>query len=170
MKNKIITAAVIYMICLSNLQAQNAPAVTTSVAKQFDTRFSGASNVQWTKAGQMFMAKFQYQENTWVAYFNADGEIHASGRKINSLDQLPIQVKQGISRVKNSQESKFGSIETSYAVELIEQGITKYYIPMANSNVSFMVGVDNGGNTTIYDKQRKGTPARPEKDLIARRN
>jgi len=82
MKHKIITAAVIYMICLSNLQAQDAAAVTASVAKQFDTRFTGASNVQWSKAGQMLMKKFQYQDNRWAAYFEADGELHASGRTI----------------------------------------------------------------------------------------
>jgi len=41
---------------------------------------------------------------------------------------------------------------------------------MANSNVFLILGVDNGGNTTIDDKERKGAPARPDKDLIAKRN
>jgi len=170
MKKNIITAAVFFMICLTNLKAQDSMQVTASIAKNFESEFSGASKVEWTKTNNVFVARFKYQDTFWVAYFNENGEKLASGRKISSLDQLPLLVRQGIAQVKSNQERKFGSIDTSYAIEMIEQGTTKYYVPMANAHVSLMISADNSGNTTISKKELKHAPDKPAKNLIAKKN
>lgn len=170
MKRNIITAAVLLLVCLSNVIAQDNVKVTPSIAKNFENEFSGASKIEWTKADRVFVAKFMYEDNLWMAYFKEDGEKLASGRKIKSLDQLPILVRQGILRIKNSQERKFGSINTSYAIEMIEQNTTKYYVPMENASISLIIAADNSGSTTICKKELKQAHAKPGRDLIAKKN
>jgi hypothetical protein len=83
---------------------------------------------------------------------------------------LPILVQQGIHKAKTNQERKFGPIDTSYAMEMVEQGITKYYVPMANAHVTLMIAADNSGSTTICKKELKHAPAKRNKDLIAKKN
>lgn len=170
MKQNIIIAAALFMICLSNTKAQDSQQVTASVARSFESEFSGASNIEWTKSGRVFVAKFDYENNFWVAYLTESGDLMASGRKIKSVDQLPLKVREGILDLKSNKERKFGEISTSYAVEMIEQGITKYYVPMENSNISMLVAADTEGYTTIHKKELKHTPNKPAKDLIAKKN
>jgi len=169
MKKNIIIAAVLFVICFRSANAQEGVTTTASVARNFEKEFSGASNVQWTKKDKIFVATFKYEGGMWIGYFNESGEKLASGRKIKSLDQLPLQVQKSLDLIKEGQERKFGTIETSYAMEIVADGNTKYYVPMANASISLMVEADNSGGATIR-KSTKHAAGKPSKNLIAKKD
>jgi len=168
MKKNIIIASALLVICLCNVKAQEIIQVSESLTKSFEREYSGASNVEWSKANQALVAQFRYLDNFWVAYYKEDGEKFACGRKIGTLDQLPLSVQQGIQGIRINQERKFGPMNTSYAMEMIEGGATRYYLPMANQKVSLIVTVDNSGNTIVTRKEAKQPTVRPDKELLAK--
>jgi len=168
MKKNIIIASAILVIGLCNAKAQESIQISESVSKSFGREYSGVSNVEWSKANQAFVAQFRHLDNFWVAYYKPDGEKFACGRKIGSLDQLPLTVQQGIQDAKVNQERKFGSMNTSYAMEMIEDGTTKYYLPMANEKVSFILTADNTGNIIVTRKEPKKPTIKPDKELLAK--
>ncbi len=168
MKKNIIIALALLVICLFNVKAQESIQVSESLTKSFEREYSGASKVEWSKANQALVAQFRYLDNFWVAYYREDGEKIACGRKIGTLDQLPLSVQQGIQDVRINQEKKFGPMNTSYAMEMIEGGNTKYYLPMANQKVSLVITVDNSGNTIVTRKEVKQPTVRPDKELLAK--
>lgn len=170
MKKTIIIAAVLFMNCGATLHAQDSVEVTRLIAKSFQDEFAGASKVVWTKADHLSLARFFYEGSVWLAYFDQNGDLYSSGRKINDVNQLPLQIQRGISKARDSQERKFGPIDTSYAIEMIGEGTTRYYVPMANNNVKLLVTVDNAGNASVSKKQIMDTPAAPAKDLVAKKD
>jgi hypothetical protein len=170
MKKNIIIASAILVIGLCNAKAQESVQISESVSKSFVREYSGVSNVEWSKANQAFVAQFRYLDNFWVAYYRADGEKFACGRKIGTLDQLPLTVQQGIQDAKVNQERKFGSMNTSYAMEMIEEGTTRYFLPMANENVSLILTIETSGNTIVTRKEVKQPSIKPAKDLLAKKN
>lgn len=170
MKKNLIFAAALMVVCLSNATAQERVAITESVSKNFEREYPGASQVEWAKTDQASVAQFRFQENFWVAYYNNDGEKFASGRKISEFDQLPLEVQQNILEVRANQEKKFGVMHTSYAIEMIEQGTTKYYLPMENNRISLLITSDNSGSTIVAKKQLKRLSAEAKADLLAKKN
>jgi hypothetical protein len=170
MKKNTIIASAILVIGLCSAKAQESIQISESISERFGHEYSGASNVEWSKANEAVVAQFRYLDNFWVAYYKADGEKFASGRKIATLDQLPLSVQQGILNARINQERKFGPMNTSYAMEMIEDGTTKYYLPMANVKVSLILTVDNSGNTIVTRKEAKQPTVKPDKDLLAKKN
>lgn len=170
MKQNIIIAALLFVIGLNNANAQDSLKTISSIAKKFQLEFPDASKVEWTNASEIFVAKFLYQNNLWLAYFNVRGEKLAVGRKIRNFYQLPIQVQHGVIQAKTKQQRKFGSIEFAYGLEMIENGTTKYFVPMENEKIALILSSDIVGNTSIVRKIIKNPTDPSAKDLVAKNN
>jgi len=165
-KNIVILGALV--VCLCSAYAQESVQVTESIANSFEREYPGALNVDWTKTGTTTIAQFTYQSNFWIAYYKGDGEKIASGRKIAEMDQLPLNVQQGILKARAVQEKKFGALQASYAIEMIKEGATRYYLPMENGRVSLVLSADNSGDVVIAKKHMKPGPSSGNANLLAK--
>ncbi|HTE32587.1 MAG TPA: hypothetical protein VK666_19540 [Chryseolinea sp.] len=170
MKNNIFSSAVLVVICLGNLSAQDSLKVKSYIARKFERDFSGATEVEWTRARRLYVAVFKYQSDVWLAFYDGHGEKLAGGRRIKSIHELPLQVQIGVAQVRRSIEKKHGPIAASFALELMDQGSTRYYIPMQSNGMSVMICSDNDGTVSIAQKNQSISPALLSKDLIARTN
>jgi hypothetical protein len=167
----LIFAAAFAFVSFGTLHAQDIVQVSTPVAQALQRNFAGASQVRWEKTGPLYLAQFQYNSGFWLAYFNDQGELTASGRKIGSVSQLPMAVQRGFTQLQRKQESKYGSFEVGAPYELVmENGGTQYFLPIENSSIAIMATSDASGNTIIRTKSMKTAPAKPAADMLASSN
>jgi hypothetical protein len=171
MKKNIIIAAVLMLICLNNLSAQESTQVKASVARNFEEKFLGASNVRWTAEPKgISLAQFRIENDAWVAYFSPEGNLITSGRKIKSSDQLPIKVKEALNNVESKYESKFGSFQYGGIYEMTSDNGTQYFVPLESQKLSMMVSITDGGSSNILRKDHHDLPNTPDPTAIAKKN
>ncbi|HEY5751234.1 MAG TPA: hypothetical protein VIU12_34465 [Chryseolinea sp.] len=168
----LILAAAFAFVSFCTLYAQDIVQVSTPVAQALQRNFAGASQIRWQKTGPLYLAQFQYNSGFWLAYFDDQGAMAASGRKIASIDQLPVAVQRGFTQLQRKQERKYGTFEVGAPYELVMEnsGGTQYFLPIENSRISMMTTSDASGNTAIRTKRIKNTPATPAPDMVASSN
>ena len=170
MKTNVIIAAVLMLIC-ANLSAQESAQVNTIVAGNFETKFPGASTVRWQSQPKgISLAHFFVGNETWVAYYSAEGDLITSGKKIKVTNQLPIKVKESLKNVQTQYEGKFGALLFGSIFEMTNNAGTEYYIPMENNQLSLMLSIDSNGSVCIRKKERHVSPAKIEPVVIAKKN
>lgn len=165
----LILAAAFTFVSFCTLYAQDIVQVSTPVAQALQRNFVGASQISWEKTGPLYLAKFHYNSGYWLAYFNDQGDLAASGRKISSIEQLPVAVQRGFTQLQRKQERKYGSFEVGAPYELILEngGGTQYFLPIENSRIAIMAISDATGNSTIRTKTMKNGTAKPAPDMLA---
>ncbi|SHG95781.1 hypothetical protein SAMN04488109_2633 [Chryseolinea serpens] len=150
------------ILCAQDMQ------VSTSIAQALQRNFAGASQIRWEKTGPLYLAQFQYNNGFWLAYFDDQGTLAASGRKIDSIEQLPVAVKRGFTQLQQKQERKYGSFEVGAPYELvIENGTTQYFLPIENSHVAIMAISDASGNAQVRTKTERTGHTKPAADMVA---
>ncbi|HEY0652591.1 MAG TPA: hypothetical protein VGD65_05655 [Chryseosolibacter sp.] len=170
MKNNIIIGAALFIISLSNSAAQESPAVKESVAKSFEKSFNGAVNPRWTTcAKNTSLVQFRYMDKAWLAYFDHSGKLITSGRKV-SIHELPVIVQSGMLKQKASSERKYGAVTLGGIYEMLTDGVTEYYVPLANNTIQLMIAVRTDGSVVIKSRKKGLHDARSTKDVIARKN
>jgi hypothetical protein len=110
MKTTIILAALFVTSLNNNLSAQNKAEVNTKVTESFGKHYEGATNISWQKANGMDIALFQHDQRTHIAYFNKDGGVVASARRIREISNLPLKVQNALVEFKNKKSSKEGPL------------------------------------------------------------
>jgi len=171
MKKNIVLAIVLSVICLHNLMAQQNAIENASVARAFEADFSGAENVQAEpEQKNVTLIKFLYKEAFWLAYYTRDGRLISSGRKIKSLDQLPVNVKKSLDALQGEYERKYGSLAVGAPFEMVSDAGTTYFVPLQNTALSMFISIDGSGSTSIRSKQVRDSIVIPEKSVIAKKN
>ena len=171
MKKNIILAVALAVICLTNLFAQENAKIKANVIRSFEKKFAGASNVIWQSQPKgISLTQFRFENETWVAYYNAEGQLITSGRMIKSADTLPIKVKESLQTAQEKYQAKYGTLTYSLIYEMTSDKGTEYYIPMANSQVSLLVSFDDSGSSDIRSKVKSELPVMQDKSAIAKRN
>src|SRR5882757_7654348 len=100
---KVIILAVFSLISLSTLRGQSKAEPSSAVAAEFSKQFAGATNVNWDKIGTVSFAQFHLQKDLVIAYFDADANLIARGRKISEA-QLPMTLHNDLLAVKSDRE------------------------------------------------------------------
>jgi hypothetical protein len=171
MKKNIILAVALAVICLNNLFAQENAKIQASVIQNFDKKFAGAANVKWEpQAKGISLAQFRFENETWVAYYNKEGQLITSGRMIKSTDTLPIKVKESLKNAKDKYQEKFGTLTYSLVYEMTTDKGTEYYIPMANAQVSLLVSLDDAGSSSLRKKAKSNLTVTQDASVIAKGN
>jgi hypothetical protein len=151
MKKIIITAVVIVTFCFT-LGAQNSVQVNASITTSFGDEFNDASNVSWEKiSDEIFLVRFDRQQENSIAYFDKTGKLLVSGRKI-TFEQAPRLVQHGLDNIIKSYEKKNGMLSVSHVYELIEEGETRYYTSIGNTGLLLAVMSTSDGGSKIIKK------------------
>jgi hypothetical protein len=171
MKKNIILAVTLAVICLTNLFAQENAKVKASVIQGFEKKFAGASNVKWeSQPKEISLVQFRFENESWIAYYSKEGSLITSGRVIKAVDTLPIKVKESLQMAQDKYQSKYGTLAISVVYEMTNDKGTEYYIPMANSQVSLLVSLDESGFSSIRNKSKSNLTIGEDKTAIAKRN
>ena len=172
MKKNSIFGVAFMIMSLHQLAAQDSAQVSPSVSKQFEETFPGSKNMHWTfLPKEISEVKFLYDGKSWLAYFDADGNIITSGRRIKAVADLPLRVQSGFERAKSRFEKKSGPSQVGTIYEMVKNDITKYYITLQSAATRALLSVSTDG-LAIFESKTPVTkdPVAPKKDAIARKD
>ena len=155
---KIVVLTVLSLMSLGTLYGQSKVEPSPAIAAEFNKQFAEASNVSWEKAGELSLAKFHFQQNYLVAYFNPAGNLIARGRKIGA-DQLPMKVHEDLLAIKSEREKKSGVLTVGNIFEYSEDSdFAQYVTSLENDRERIVVGTVNG-KMTVRSKTKKNITA-----------
>lgn len=170
MKKNITIAALLFVLSVFSLVAQDNKSVSPTVVGNFEKAFAGASRVRFEPFKNVYRVKFFYNGNSWLAYYQKDGLLISKGRLIKSLDNLPIMVQSGILSAKSKTESKFGVAVIANIYEMMDGTFTEYYLTLENNSVNAVYSISPHGTVTMKSKQKKEAVLPSPVDAIAKKN
>jgi hypothetical protein len=172
MKKNIFLGIVFMLMSLHQLAAQDSLQANLSVARRFAQSFKGAKHVSWISLPKkVSQAQFYFQGGSWLAYFDQEGKLITSGRRIKSLSDLPLKVQDGFRRAKARLERKSpAAFDLSIVFEMLKDETTKYFFTMQNSNTVATFSVNSDGLFIIEQKKPRKVEGAAPKDAIAQKN
>jgi hypothetical protein len=173
MKKPIILLAAITVTAF-NLFAQHDKAINAKVSEQFNEAFPGARRVTWTSMeNKISKVHFVQDGQIRLAFFDSKGSLIASGRKLKSIESLPMQIRASLEQKKARLEKKHGPLVLAYTYEMITGGTTKYYSTLGNAQLVAVLSVAPDGSCTVERKDRRPevqTIEQAPPDIIAKKN
>lgn len=173
MKRNVIMVGLMFIISVTNLAAQGSIQVSAATRRAFNASFQGAQKLQWIALAKgINEAKFYYQGNECVAYFDKDGTLVQSGRRIKDLNHLPLSVQKGLREHTARMEKKHGTFHIGLIYETAMNNLTQYYVWMQSPRMSMFLSVNTNGLVVVKDRKKNSietTPA-PPKEVIAKSN
>lgn len=168
---KTIIIAAVLMICLNQNSSAQTTELNAKVAESFHKRFPGATSVTWDSTRELAIALFQYEQRTWIAYFNHRGELLASARRIREVSHLPMTVQTSLKNFQNQQSVRNGPLTFGPIYEVIERDHSYYFIPMETKTRKLSVSISNDGYAMVQKKENKMLPVIQEnRALLAKKN
>jgi hypothetical protein len=149
-KNKKIMKKLIIAVVMTVLVGRSAFAADTKEAAKvsyriktdFETRFSGATNVSWTVRDNYTKVAFTLAEQPVEAFFSHDGELIASSRKVE-FGKLPLNAIQTI-------QKKYSTYTVSESIEFDQDGDKNYFVSLQNGSKKQILQVSVYGSVTRY--------------------
>jgi hypothetical protein len=159
MKKHIVLAATIILLSINNISAQKKVTVDYAVATSFNSEFKGASDVRWTKIEKsLFMVRFENHGDHCIAYFNTEGRLLLTGRKI-PFEITPRVVKK---RAEEMRQTKGGELIVREVYELNGDHGTEYFINLTSEKLARSVIIYGDGTSKILKEstrsENEGTP------------
>src|SRR5258708_1316407 len=155
---KIVVLTVLSLISLGTLYGQSKVEPSPAIAAEFNKQFAEASNVSWEKAGELSLAKFHFQQNYLVAYFNTTGNLIATGRKIGA-DQLPMKGHEDLLAIKRERQKKWGGLTVGNIFEYPEDSDCTQNVTSLDDERERIVGGTVNGKSTLLSKTKKNITA-----------
>jgi hypothetical protein len=170
MVNKLLCAALtLFALCFS-AYASGSDFPSQKVKENFMTRFQDAENIKWEKAGPLYYATFSSAGESRIAFVQKEGSIVATGRRI-TFKNLPLLVQQNIQPVLQRYEKKLGAFQQGCIYEMVQSGLTDYYIPFENDNYTLALRSTSDGSVTVVSKKvkQKSTVIEPKGNVMAKK-
>ena len=170
MKRNIGIGAVLFILSICNLVAQDQPAVSSAATLSFQDSFPQATNVKWRAVKNIYEVTFTNAGRFSIAFLNKEGKVFTHGRRVNDIHMLPVQVKSGLYTAKGRVEAKYGALSLGLIFEMLEDGFTSYYVPMENSKISVVYAISPTRSFIQKSKKIRKVEQEASKQALARRN
>ena len=171
MKKNLLLALAMSVICLHNLIAQTSTNMRASVARSFESDFSGSTNVKAKILPKSItLIQFNFNEGSWIAYYDQDGKLITSGRRIKTGERLPLVVQESLDEIRAKYERKFGVITVGAPYEMTKDNTTAYYVQMKNARIDMLVSFDGFGTSLVHNKHINKPTFEPDKSVVAKKN
>lgn len=114
--------------------------VNREVREMFKREFPGAQHASWEKleAENLYVVRFVYDNQGFIAYFYPYGEMIASARLV-SKDNLPY-------KVSNAVKKQFGDVTILKIEELAMEGSLSYFFTIENQGEKIALRVHHDGS------------------------
>jgi hypothetical protein len=171
MKKNILFALAVSVICFHNLIAQDSTNLSPSVARSFESDFSGATKVKaQSLPKKITLMQFNLNEGSWIAYYDKEGKLITSGRRIKATERLPLVVQESLDAIRAKYERKFGVITVGAPYEMTKGTTTEYFVPMKNDQIDMLVSIDGFGTSLVHNKHINKPTFEPDKSAVAKKN
>ncbi len=172
MKKQIIVGAVFMAISLTTLHAQDGVAISARVSQKFNELYPEATHASWSVLpNQAASVTFRRGSTGCLAIFDRSGNVVASGRRLRSVNELPLLAQTGLQAQQKQAERKLGVLTLALIYEMLKGGGTTYYVTMENAVASIVISLSPGGNGRIESKKiKRSLPQVAPENPIAKNN
>lgn len=146
MKHLFITLTIACALLVNSTFA-NDEKISNNIIASFQSSFKDASEVNWSRINDLYVATFTMQNQKASAYYNAQGNLIATGRYI-TYQQVPIALFASL------QEKAKGYHITGIMEVSNEDGI-HYYVSLENEKQTIQLKSIALNNWSLYKKMRK---------------
>lgn len=124
------------------------------VEAAFQREFSGAKSVKWdmVKNENIYQAQFIYNNERLNAYFDADGNLIATGRFVSAAN-LPLLIRKNI-------RQKYDEYKISEVVEYTTGDQTSYLVMVENEKARMLIQGYVNGSLNVFKKEKKNSLAK----------
>ena len=144
---KLFIAALIVVAAGTSAFATDVTKVDYKVKSSFEAKFYGAENVNWSARENYLKASFTLAGENVEAFFNAEGELIGSSRKLD-FQRLPLNAIQKIKK-------DFADYKVVETIEFDLDGDRSYYVSLDNGQKSQILQVSLYGAVSSYKGPKK---------------
>jgi hypothetical protein len=149
MKKFILTAVLVISLVGGQLFAAGEERVGIQARETFKREFPSAEYARWEEINSsgIFMVRFVYENQGFVAYFNEVGAMVASARLVR-FENLPYKVSQAF-------RSKYNDSGIIKIEELTMDGIPSYFFTIENGEAKSLIRVHYDGTMEKVKAEKK---------------
>ena len=139
---KLLIAALMVVTIGTSAFAADVKNLSYKVSTNFEARFTGAKNIQWTETSAYIKATFELNGETLEAYYGSDGESIGTSRKVE-FKTLPVNA---ISKIKKN----YSTYTTKEVIEFERDGEKSYYVSLVDGSKQEILEVSFFGNVSTF--------------------
>ncbi len=143
---KLLFSALIAVSISTGSFAQDVIANNQKAIDNFESLFSGASNVAWVAKEKLTIASFVQDQSKVEVFYNPDGDLIATTKEVK-MDDLPTFAKRIISKKYSDY-----TVKEVFLFKADEE--TNYFISIENEKESLVLKV-NQGSISAYSQTSK---------------
>ena len=148
MKKLTVIFAAFSLLLLASSFALPPDSVSTEIKSAFQKIFSSASDVNWKKVNNYYLATFKVNNQEATAAFNEEGQLMSASRSL-TLSQLPLIINLAL-------QNQFPEYTFEKSVsEITIDGQSNYYIKGENEKRIIIIKANGSGNLNIESKRKK---------------
>ena len=121
--------------------------VDPKVLESFNSDFSAAKEVNWSRGENFFKAEFVFNGQHVNAFYNTDGDLLGLTRNISSTD-LPLNLQ-------NALKKSYADFWISDLFEVTKSDSTGYYITLENADSVIILKATPEDDWSVYKKVKK---------------
>ncbi len=144
---KTITVIAAALLLSTSLFASEVEKVNEKITHAFVKDFSNATHVSWEDKAGYYLASFKVGNTNFNAAYDADGVLLATSR-IVKFEVLPFAVTQALT-AKYSGYKFAGNV-----TEISHEGVTSYYITIANEKQELYLKANANGSLQVERKTK----------------
>lgn len=151
---KLVVSLAMFVAVFGTALAADGTKISYRVEEAFKKEFAGATSVKWEviRKHDLFQAHFIYNNERLNAFYDAEGNLIATGRYV-SVAHLPLLLR------KNMFE-KYKGYEIKDVIEFVQGEETSYLISVENEKSKLLVHGYINGSAYIFKKERKNSLAK----------
>lgn len=148
MKKLTTILAAVAMVISTSAFASSGVNVSEKVNTAFQSSFTGATNVTWTKTNEFYFAHFELNNDDVAVAYSEDGELLGTSRLVNEL-ALPQAVTYPL-------KEEYGDFAISPSVTEVELlGKTSYFLTVENKTSILRLRCFENGVIAVEKKTKK---------------
>jgi len=151
---KLVVSIAMFVAVFATAFAADGSKISYRVEAAFKKEFAGAKSVKWevVRKAELFQAHFIYNNERLNAFYDAEGNLIATGRFV-AVANLPYLLR------KNVYE-KYKGFQIKDVIEYVQGDETSYLISVENEKAKLLVHGYINGSAYIFKKEKKNSLAK----------
>ncbi len=121
--------------------------VSAKIRTEFKKTFESASNVNWKKMNDFYLASFTVNNQNFTAAYTESGVLMSASRDI-TLSQLPLNIRLAL------QDKYAGYNIGNNLTEIMIDSETSYYIKAENKKCTLNLKANSNGDLSVESKTK----------------
>lgn len=151
---KLVVSLAMFVAVFGTALASDGSKISYRVEQAFNKEFAGAKSVKWEviRKADLFQAHFIYNNERLNAFYDAEGNLVATGRYVSAA-HLPLLLRKNVYQ-------KFSGYQVKDIIEYVQGDETSYLISVENEKSKLLVHGYSSGSAYIFKKEKKNSLAK----------